>query len=229
MTTQELVQIIAKVFKAVVANLQWKILALLLAIVSWSVVVGEPELVTSRSVPIFYKNLPRDLEIGSDVPATVHLEIRGPAGKLTPPSLAETAVFFDLGSVNAPGERTFTVTGESINLPLGVQLWRAVPSQLRLRFQRIETKSVRVEIRAGAPPSGYAVTSQTTSPRELTILGPEDHVKLVSTAQTDPIDLSSTVGRAEFHVHAYVADPQIRFQGSPIVTVRVDVEKKAGH
>lgn len=215
--------------KLLTENLQWKALALLMALALWSIVVGEPELVTSQSAPIFYKNLPRDLEIGSDGPDRVHLEIRGPSGKLTPSSLAETAVLFDLSSVHAPGDRTFTVTAGSINLPMGVSLLRAVPSQLRLRFEKILVRSVPVQMRAGLPPpSGYAVVSEEVTPTTLRIIGPEGHVRQVDVAQTDAIDLSSIVGRTEFHVHAYVADPQVRFEGSPMVTVRVSVEKKTG-
>jgi len=215
--------------KGVFANLQWKLLALLLAVVLWLAVVGEPELVTSQSVPVFYKHLPRDLQIGSDVPDRVHLEIRGAAGKLSPQELAATAVMVDLAAVNGPVERTVTITGDSINLPDGVKLLRAVPSQLRLRFERTMTRELPVQIRsAAAPPAGYHIANQEIVPAKLKVTGPESRVQLLESAQTDPIDLGATVGRAEFRVHAYITDPQVRFEGSPIVTVKVNVTKGAG-
>ena len=213
--------------RSLTTNLQWKILALVFAIGLWSVVVGEPELVTSHSVPIYYKNLPRELEIGSDVPDRVHLELRGPAGKLSPSSLADTSVLVDLSPVQAPGERTFTMSAASISLPVGVQLLRTVPSQLRMRFERLLVKDIPVEVRHGLdPPAGYTVKSQTATPAKLRIIGPESRVQQVEAAQTDAIDLATVVGRSEYRVHAYVADPQVRFDGSPIVTVTVQVEKK---
>ena len=212
------------------ANLQWKALSLILALGLWLIVVGEPELVTSQAVPVLYKNLPRDLEIASDVPDRVHLEIRGPAGKLAASNLAQTAVMLDLAQVQSPGEQTFTVTTGSINLPMGVELLRAVPSQLRLHFDRMSSKSIPVQVRISAdPPNGYAVITKEIAPQTLRILGPESHVQSIGWAQTDPIDLSSVVGRTEFHVHAYVADPQVRFDTTPLVTVLVDVEKQSGH
>lgn len=213
--------------RALTSNLQWKALALLISLGLWYAVVGEPELVTSQSVPVFYKNLPRDLEIGSEVPDRVHLEIRGPAGKLRPNELADTAVLVDLSPVQTAGERTFTVTEGSINLPMGVMLLRAVPSQLRLRFERMQSKEVPVQVRSGSPPpAGYEVVEEKLTPTKVRILGPESRVQQVETAQTDPIDLHSIVGKAEFRVHAYVADPQVRFEGSPMVKVNVTVEKK---
>jgi YbbR domain-containing protein len=207
-------------------DLQWKALSLLIAVALWLLVVGEPELVTTHSTPIFYKDLPRDLELASDPPDRVHLEIRGPASKLSPSSLAETAVFLDLSSVNGPGERTFTIHDSSINLPSGVSLERAVPSQLRLRFDRIASKQVEVRVRTAAPaPPGYHVVHQEVRPARLTVTGPAASLEQIESAQTDPIDLSKLAGRAEFHVNAYVTDPQVRFDGSPQVTVTVTVEK----
>ncbi len=212
--------------RRILYNLHWKLLSLLIALGLWFIVVREPELVTSQPVPIFYKNLPKDLEIASDGPDRVHVEIRGPAGKLTPASLADTAVLFDLSPVQTPGERTFTVSYLSLNLPRGVAFLRAVPSQLRLRFDRIGSKEVPVQIRVSVPqPAGYRVAAQDVHPNKLKIAGPENRVDQVESAQTDPVDLSGVVSRAEFRVHAFVSDPQIRFEGPSVVTVRVKVEK----
>jgi YbbR domain-containing protein len=207
-------------------NLQWKLLSLMLAVGLWLAVVREPELVTSQSVPIFFKNLPKELETGAEAPDRVHVEIRGPAGKLTPASLADTAVLIDLSAVESPGERTFTVSEPSLNLPSGVAFIRAVPSQLRLRFERVLSKEVPVQMRMAAPPpAGYRIAQQELNPGRLKIAGPENRVRLIEAAQTDPIDLSGVLGRTEFRVQAYVTDAQVRFEGASMVTVRVSVEK----
>jgi hypothetical protein len=207
-------------------NPQWKLLSLAIAVGLWAIVVREPELVTSNSVPVFYKNLPKDLEIGSEVVDRVHLEIRGPSGKLTPSSLADTAVVLDLSSMRSAGERTFTVSESSLNLPRGVTFLRAVPSQLRLRFDRILSKEVPVQVRVATPqPAGYTLIDQQIKPETLKVIGPEARVGKIVAALTDPIDLSGVLSTAEFHVHAYVSDPLVRFDGPSIVTLRVHVEK----
>jgi YbbR domain-containing protein len=212
--------------RALAANLHWKAISLLIAVALWSFVVGEPELVTTYSAPIFYKDLPRDFEIASDTPDRVHLELRGPASKLTPDRLSETAILFDLSSVHTPGERTFTVQDDNVNLPSGVSCIRAVPAQLRLFFDRVMTKSVPVQVRTSAPaPTGYEVFSQTVTPARLTIVGPGGRVQQIDSAQTDPIDLSDVFSRSDFRVHAYVPDPQVRIEGEPLVTVSVMVQK----
>ena len=98
-------------------NLPWYALSLAIALVLWVFVVGQPEMVTSQAALVFFKNLPRDLEVGSDVPDRVHIELRGPAGKLSAARLSETAVLLDLASVRSAGERTFTIGPGSLNLP----------------------------------------------------------------------------------------------------------------
>lgn len=208
------------------SDLAWKALALVIAVALWSFFIGEPEVVTAHEVPVYYKNVPRDLQISSDVPDRVRLELRGPSGKLTPSSLGELTVVFDLSPVHGPGERTFTISEAATNLPVDVFFVRAVPSELQLRFDRVTVKSIPVEMRTGQPPqTGYQVVAAEIVPKQLRVMGPEDNVLRIQSAQTDPIDLGSIVGRKEIHVHAHVTDPQVRFEGSPMVTVRVSVER----
>lgn len=206
-------------------NLGYKLFSLVVATVFWLNQAGDNGVVTSISVPIQYRNLPKDLEINSDVRDEVHVEVRGPSRKVTPTGLADVLVLLDLQTVNRPGDRTFPVAG-NLTLPTGVELERAVPAQVRLHFERRLTREVPVTVRIGAqPPSGYAVVSQRAEPAAVRIIGPESRVRDIATAETDPIDLSDTVRTEEFPVHAYVTDPQVRVEGTGRVVVRVEVAK----
>jgi hypothetical protein len=207
-------------------NLGWKLLSLAIAVLLWLAIVGEPEVATSISVPIQYKNIPRDLEVSSEVLDRVHLEVRGPSGKVSPSSLADTAIILDLGAVHQSGERTYTIRQDNVNLPSDVVFLRAVPAQIRLHFERRLSREVPVQVRhSEPPPPGYEVVSEIVRPDSLRIVGPESHIQEVESVQTDPIDLSQVVGATEFHVHTYVPNPQVRFEGSSVVTVSVEVQK----
>jgi hypothetical protein len=60
-------------------------------------------------------------------------------------------------------------------------------------------------------------------PEKLRIVGPASRVERVKYAETDPIDLSNVVGKAEFRVHVFIGDPQVRLVSSPEVTVKVNL------
>ncbi len=63
-------------------NLGWKLLSLLLAVGLWLAIAREPEVATSLSVPVEFKNMREDLDISGNLPDRVFLELRGPSGRL---------------------------------------------------------------------------------------------------------------------------------------------------
>ena len=210
-------------------NLGWKAAAMLISLLLWWGLVGEPEITTSITVPVQDLNMPKDMEISSDLLERVHLEIRGPSGKLGADAVKESAIILDLSKVDKAGERTFPIDVADVYIPLGVQLIRAVPSQVRIHLERRLSRKVPVTVRiANPPPEGYTIEAQTSEPSEVRIVGPESQVRGVDAVETDPIDLSGVVGSAEFTVEIFVPDPHVRLEPAQKVRVRLEVRKKTG-
>jgi len=209
-------------------NLGWKIFSLALAIGLWFAFVGETETAASVAVPVEYRNLPQGMDISNDLPDHLYLKVRGPAARVSTNEISQASVVLDLSSIERPGEQTFTLDQNSVKLPTGLSLTRAVPSQIRVKVENRDSRQVPVEIRfAGPPPQGYRVASQSVYPPKLLVLGPRSHMERLTAVETDAIDLSRTVGTAEFRVSAYVRNPQLRFDGPPVVAVRITLEKIA--
>lgn len=214
-------------WRRVFHNAGWKLGALSLSALLWFGVVGEPEVAATHTVPILYKNLPRDLLIGSSAIDSVRIELRGPSSRLTNLALADVAMTLDLSSVAGPGERTFTLSNADLRLPDGVVFLRSIPSQLRLHFARLKAKDVPVELRFGsALPPGYRIVEQDVTPQVLHIAGPENRVDAVAGAQTDAIELGGVRETQVVRVNTFVADPQVWLESSPVVAVRLVIEKK---
>jgi YbbR domain-containing protein len=206
-------------------NIGWKLLALLIAVALWIAVAREPELATSLSVPIQLKNIPDDLDIGSTVPDRAHLEVRGPSGRLSRDNLADAALILDLSDARA-GERTYTIRPSNFNLPTGVAFYRAIPSQITLRFDHLTSQNVKVFPRYSNPPqAGYRVRGYVLEPESIRIRGPEERVKRIDRIWTDPVDLSGVVSSAEFHTHVNVGDAQVRLDAPTTITLKVTLER----
>ena len=218
----------ASVFKITAAllyrNIGWKLLALLLGTLVWIAVYREPEMAAVVAAPVQFKNSPTDLDIGSEIVESVDLEARGPAGLLRDLSERRVAVVVDFSDVKNPGERTFTIDNRNISLPRGVELVRIIPSQLRFRFERRTVRRVTVEPQfSGVLPPGFRIVKTTVKPSVLPVIGPESKVSNAFVVRTDPIDLDHVSDERTVRVSAYLPNAQLRFLGSPEVTVKVSV------
>jgi YbbR domain-containing protein len=206
-------------------NLGWKLLSILLAVGLWLAIAREPEVATSLSVPVEFKNMRDDLDISGDLPNRVFLEVRGQSGRLSRDNLSALAVVLDLADAQ-PGVRTYDIRGRNLNLPSGVAFYRAVPSQLTLRFDQLAVKQESVQPVFVNKPAGYRIASQDFSPTEVRIRGSQDHVQAINQVKTDPMDLSGVAGEMVFHTHLNVGDAQVRLvDTSSDLTVRVRLEK----
>ena len=210
-------------------NFWWKLLALAIAALIWALVASEPELATFATARLEYRNLPDDLEISSDAPATVRLELRGPSGELR--DLGETAACGPPWCWTCPMRCRASAPSSSARTTspwrAGIRVVRAIPSQVRIQFDRRAARSVPVTVRfEGEGQNGYELAHYDVSPRSLRIVGPEGHVRRVTAAATDPVDVGSVVGASEFRVNAYVTDAYVRFLDSPLITVTVTMKRK---
>jgi len=208
-------------------NFWWKVLALAIAFAIWAVVASEPELSTFAAARVEFKNLPPDLELSSEPVTQIVLELHGPSGELR--GLGDggqhPAAILDMSNA-APGERTFSIDAANVRLSRGVHIVRAIPSQVRLAFERRLERSVPVRIRfLSAAHDGYRVAAATAEPAQFAILGPQTHVAAVDSVATDRIDISSLTTTARFRVNVFSGDSYVRFRSTPTVTVTVTMAK----
>jgi hypothetical protein len=215
---------IGDIFRRLTRNLVWKLLSLAIAIAVWIGFSSEPELATIVSVPVEYRNYPRNLEISSDIVSTINVEARGPAGRLASLHDARIAAVVDFASVNAPGERTFTLSASSLNLPRGVEFIRTIPSQLRFTFEEHVTRMLPVDVPlSGQLPRGMKIDSMEVDPPELRVGGPQSHVLKATKLVSDPFDVTNLMDNTQQNMAVYASDPEVRLLSKPQVTVKIRV------
>jgi len=206
-------------------NFGWKLLALGIAFALWIFAAREPELATSLAVPIEFQNIPQDLDIGGNLPDRIRVEVRGPSGRLTRDNLADAAVVLDLSDAH-PGQRTYTVRNSNMSLPFGVDFYRAVPSQVTLRFDQLAARTIPIQPVYIEIPEGYQVSATEIDPANVRIRGPEQRIANTSHVVTDPIDLTGVVSQKQFRTRINLGDPQVRLESPPDVTVTVKLERR---
>jgi YbbR domain-containing protein len=208
-------------------NIGWKLLSLAIALVLWISVAREPEVASSVSVPIEFKNPPSDLDIEGALPDRVRIEVRGSSGRLTRDNLSGVAVVLDLSDAQ-PGERTYNIRRRNLNLPGGVSFDKANPSQVTLRFERLVMREEPVQPVYVNLPDGYRVASASVHPTAVKIRGSEERVAPIHIIKTDPINLAGSDGEKSFRTHLNIGDPQVRLMDAPAdITVEVTLEKSS--
>jgi hypothetical protein len=216
-----------RLVRLITNNWTWKLLSLLMAVVIWMLVASEPELSTFATARIEFKNLPDNLELASTPDTSILLELRGPSGELggLGDGSRHPAVILDMRGVT-PGEHTFAIGPGNVNVPRGVHIVRATPSQVRFDFDRPAIRAVRVAPRfSNEGRNGYQLVSWSVDPPELEIIGPRKRVAAVQSILTDPLDVGSATGFLKVRVNAYILDPFVRFQSASQVTVSLTMRK----
>jgi YbbR domain-containing protein len=211
--------------KYVFHNFGLKLLSLAVAVLLWMAVTRDPMAEVALHVPIEFHNAPEHLEISSETIPQVLVRVRGPVREVRELSAAEVHAVIDLANVQ-PGERTYDLAPRRIRVPDGIAVVQAVPAQIRISFDRRESRQVEVKPRViGTFATGYRIEKVMAQPEAVTIVGPATHVRGVETAITDPVDASGVVGTATFLTHAYVSDPLVRLSDPSPIRVTVVTEK----
>ena len=88
----------------------------------------------------WFRNVPANLEVfhGQD---TAQLRVRGPSRVLGRARRSDFALRVDLSSVTGPGERTFPLAYENIEVPASLEVVQLVPSEVKLTFERIAAEA----------------------------------------------------------------------------------------
>ncbi|MBI5283254.1 MAG: YbbR-like domain-containing protein [Candidatus Solibacter usitatus] len=207
--------------RVITRNFWWKAASLAGAFGLWFSFSGTRELTTSVTVPVQYRNIPKNLEISSDLTEQVHLILRGPSPLLRGVAGSQSPVIIDLSDIRGPGQRTFTVDGRNMGLSPGVILERAIPAQIRLRLETRARKDVPVHARFENVPQGMRVAEVEVRPRALTIVGPQTRIAAIEHVETDPVDIRDLDSNGEIRTTAFAGDPQVYFAAFPSVTLKV--------
>lgn len=213
-----------------------KVLSVLIAILIWFLVLDQDNPFTERTITVPLTSNVEVLDaknlqiIGSSIPATVDIRIKGRRKRVDSVSSGDFSVFLDLSEVEGSGIKSVDVgspeyTGDKDIIILGTN-----PTAVRLHFERVVGKQYPVTIEfTGSLPEGYQVVNQRVDPGIILIEEKEGTLSRVGkvVALVNLNDLSVT---KELVVRATVYDiegkPMSQFEGKYPAIVSFDLARK---
>jgi YbbR domain-containing protein len=204
-------------------HLGLKVLAIALATLLWLTVAGEHIVERSMRVPLEFRNIPLELEITGDPPGFVDVRLRGSSALLGRLDQGEVVAVVDLAG-GRPGSRLFHVRTDQVTAPFGVEVAQVVPSTVSLELERSATRVVPVvPAIQGVPGPGFVVGRRTAEPATVKVIGPESHIRELSEATTEPVDIGGSRERVRDVVTVGVSDAAVRLESPTSATVMVEI------
>jgi YbbR domain-containing protein len=204
-------------------NLGLKVMALLIAVGLWFVVAGEHVVERSMRVPLEFRNIPGGMEIVGEPPASVDVRLRGASGLLSKLQPGEVVVSLDLHAARK-GMRLFHIQTDEVERPYGISVAQVQPPTLSLDLQPTSSRSVPVvPALEGDPAPGYVVGVVRSTPARVVIIGPEDYVKQVGEATTEPVNIEGARAAVTDTVNIGVARTTVRLREPQAARVVVEI------
>jgi len=198
-------------------NLSLKLLAIILAFVSWVWVESQGDLLKTIETTVDLVGLPRKMEVVGAMPS-VSVQLRGPEPTLRtlPPELVVVKVDA-AGQSLQPGVNRLPIDPAQVQVPAGVQVDRITPGVLEVHVERTLAREVPVEPAIqGLPAPGYEVTGTRVNPPRVFIEGPEPAVMEMEAVTTQTISIDGKTESLRIDVRPLPAGPagdQVRLSG----------------
>ena len=202
------------------------LLALVLASLMWyGTAFQRRERISEKQVEtsLTLVNVPQDMVITSDVPASLSLRVRGALSRLRALDAAQTGVVLDLSRAGE-GDLELPVLVEDVVVPAGVDVVAVTPPQVVLRLERVVQQRLPILPRvAGQPASGMAVGPVSVQPTTALVSGPRHQLAALQGVVTDPVTIEGATGPVQATVAVRAPSPQVRIVQPPAAKVSVEI------
>ena len=203
-------------------DLPLKLVSVVLAVLVWVSVAGEPVVERGLDVPLEFENVPLGMEIVGTPSDMLRVRVRGPSSAVSRLEVGTVAAVLDLFD-EQPGRKLFDMFAGRVEVPSGVEVTSVVPATVVLTLERLGARTVSVVADiAGAPAAGRAIGRVTTDPAAVEIIGPETRLAELREALTETISVQGAAATIVRDVSVGVADATVRLVEP--VSARVVIE-----
>jgi YbbR domain-containing protein len=192
----------------------------------WGLYSGTQLSLISVTAPIYFRNIPTDLELRKTSADKVEVQITGKRQLVAALRPDQVRAFLDLQGIER-GSHRLDLSADNIGLPPGLNVVRITPSSIKVDMDPFAVKEVSVKVEVtGSPPDGYRLDSVRVKPRSVKVSGPESTLPGISDLYTEPIDLATLEaknGEKTLDVPLVLFPASLRLLPTENKTVRVTV------
>ena len=177
--------------RAFTDNAALKLVAFVLALTIFVLVHSDNDVQANVSVRLEYK-LPEDRVLVTEPPASLRVTVKGTRRRTRRFDAADIPpIVVDL--VNHRRSE-YVFASDLVNLPEGIELIRFTPASILTQFEPLVERAVPIDVpRQGNVPPGYVVSGIATTPKTVTIAGPQTIVESIDGVKTTRVPLAGRV------------------------------------
>jgi len=180
---------INKIAKWIISDWQKKIISLVVAMLLWYIVNYQAYDELTFSLPIQYKNLPKELQIIEIYDTLVPILVKGPRERIKSldfSKMVKVSVNLEKAS---PGINTFLIETE-LKDPKPDVSFTLLKEKASLKIDQVSSKIVFVRpILTGEPSTNYVKEEMFINPRMVTIKGPKSLIDQINYVETTPLSI----------------------------------------
>jgi len=207
-------------------NLGLRLLAVAIALGVWFALSGQRrERISERSyrIPLSLVNIPSKTIVASPLPGAVDVRVRGPFTALRQLEPEKLEAVIDLLS-SAPGEKTYRLAPEDINVPPEIEVIALSPAEVRVMLDQVAERLLPiVPALSGEVAPGSQVVDVTVYPRIARVIGPATALGKMSGIGTEPVSLANRAATFSATTTVLPDVPGVRVREGQIVNVTVRI------
>ncbi len=205
-------------------NWSLKLTAILLSLVLWLFVRGEPGPERVVAVPLEVQ-VPRHMEIINERPTSVEVTMRGAAFSNMWFSQPLPTCIIDLQG-SQEGEHAINLTPENVKVPKGsgIEVLQVNPARVTLVLEKTISKEVPISVPVrGEPARGFEIYGRFSRPASTIVTGPRSHIDPLREISTESISINGLKQSARFYVSLNIKDNAVRTSAANPVQVDIQI------
>ena len=174
------------------SNWQYRILAVILALLCWYLVTGREKVETWLEIPVELADMPQDLRIRDGLKTRIDVRVRGSKSMIRGLDPKQLGYLLDLSGLSQ-GENIITFDPKNIPLSGPLEVTEIKPPRMTLHVDGLMEKKMPVNpVWKGRLDADYRLVDASAMPFRVALSGPESVLEKMKNVSTLAVQVNST-------------------------------------